>query len=222
MLFRSYLAEKIPNINFSTIPDKELVELMRRNAYENYVDNKKTAEKNIEDFKKVNDEISGLKAVVIKNTTGLSLISSDHPVICINPFLQDRIKNFGTHGLFQVGIILLLPINPDNLLVCFDENTYEESLVNNIDKLDIMNLNKLQVITSREGVYTKKFDSETLDLIHRNVGCKVEPQIISYQNGDYFVNYIDKNLPKLEFSFIKIINNLDIELKPPFARKNLL
>lgn len=205
--FKKFLSEKEPGIDFGNLPDEYIRENMRQSAYAEYSSNEKMAEKSIERFKKINEEILGLKTVVLKNNTTVNLISSDHPVIVFNPFLKNRVRNVGIYGLFQMGIVILLPIDPKHVIVAFDNNVYEESFILNFSirkTSDINNINILQTLLSKEGVYTKEFDKETLNNISKSSINKIQSKIIRCDfPNNYSFSYTDECIPNFKFLFLR-------------------
>jgi hypothetical protein len=224
--FKKFLKKQQPELA-GVLSDEQLKENMRNVAYEEYLNFKKSAEDNVGNFEKINKEISGLETAILKNITGINLISSDNPVILINPFLKRRIKNAGINGIFQIGVILFLPINSEYLLIAFDSKIYDQNIIFNkkiMNEIDITNLNKLQTICSKNGVYSKKIHKNTLAEIIMNSKNKVEPKIINIELPEnYFISFIDDALPDLEFTFIKEKENAgNILLQIPFAREGSL
>ena len=86
--------------------------------------------------------IDDLSVVIINYTTKRRLISSDVPVIAINPFELNKI------GYGCMGIILLFPVTPHQLAVIYDANMYPRfkgKLYVSLDnENEVRNLNILQ------------------------------------------------------------------------------
>lgn len=92
--------------------------------------------------------IDDLSAVIINYTTERSLVSSDVPVIAINPFELHSI------GYGCMGLILLFPVTPHQLAVIYDANMYPRfkgKLYVDVDNENkVRNLNVLQLISAEK------------------------------------------------------------------------
>jgi Protein of unknown function (DUF4238) len=105
----------------------------------------------------------GLKVVL--NKTQEPFITSDHPVVFYNQFLELR-KQYGSNtGLACKGLEIFLPISPQHLLIFFDRDVYKVGNKNdavidiaNID--DVRALNSLQCISADEHLYFNEEVSE--------------------------------------------------------------
>ena len=97
---------------------------------------------------KLIDIIDDLSVVVINYTTNQRLISSDVPVIAINPF------ELHTIGYGCMGIILLFPVSPHQLVVIYDEKMYprfaDKLYVNLSNENEVRHLNVLQFISAEK------------------------------------------------------------------------
>lgn len=100
----------------------------------------------IEEFINV---VHDMGVVIINYQTNGRLISSDVPVIAINPFHKPTI------GYGCIGLILLFPISPHKLVVIYDEKMYPrfkgKLYVNITNENEVKNLNALQ-LTSAEKI----------------------------------------------------------------------
>ena len=94
------------------------------------------------------DIIDDLSVVVINYTTNQRLISSDVPVIVINPF------ELHTIGYGCMGIILLFPVSPHQLVVIYDSKMYprfaDKLYVNLNNENEVRHLNVLQFISAEK------------------------------------------------------------------------
>jgi hypothetical protein len=102
--------------------------------------------------------ISDLSVKLILNETNQKFISSDHPVILYNQYLESR-NQFGGHiGLYSKGLQIIYPISPTISLFLYDSWAYKvgdkkKSVIeiSNID--DINSLNYLQVLNCSKVVF---------------------------------------------------------------------
>jgi len=131
------------------INDSVIEKIVRQGAHQQYLKKTDSAAKLIKNFERIKGEMTGLECVVLDNQNSTNLISSDRPVLLINPFLQRKRINFGKDGMFQMGILLLLPISPEKILICYDPNIYENPCTINsgvLSEQDVEKLNHLSLI----------------------------------------------------------------------------
>lgn len=92
------------------------------------------------------DLIADLDVTIFNYQTTRKLISSDVPVIAINPFHQHTI------GYGCMGLILLFPISSSQLVVIYDGKMYPKfkgkQYVNMSNETEVHNLNVLQLISA--------------------------------------------------------------------------
>ncbi len=99
------------------------------------------------------------------NETGQPFITSDHPVVLYNQFLEPR-KTYGSNvGLASKGLEIFLPLSPTLTLILFDKDVYRVGTRNEacikIDLLtDIKALNLLQCINANKNIYFNEGFSE--------------------------------------------------------------
>ena len=90
--------------------------------------------------------IQDLETVVIDYRTEGELITSDVPVVAINPFHQPSI------GYACMGLIILFPISSHILVVLYDSKMYPKNkgklFIESTDEDEVSNLNALQVISA--------------------------------------------------------------------------
>ena len=107
-----------------------------------------TPAEHLKDAEEYIDVIDDLSVVIINYTTKRRLISSDVPVIAINPFELNKI------GYGCMGIILLFPVTPHQLAVIYDANMYPRfkgKLYVSLDnENEVRNLNILQLISAEK------------------------------------------------------------------------
>ena len=90
--------------------------------------------------------VHDLELAIIKYNTVQDLITSDAPVIAINPFHHPSI------GYNCMGLILLFPISNKKLVVLYDAKMYPKNrgglYIENSDEGEVANLNALQFISA--------------------------------------------------------------------------
>jgi hypothetical protein len=65
-----------------------------------------------------------LRCKLLRNKTGIPLITSDHPVVRCNQYFE-RHPSLSDSGLICRGLQIFLPLNPQYLLVLFDSDVYK-------------------------------------------------------------------------------------------------
>lgn len=112
-----------------------------------------------EHFIKIMDD---LKISLIQFNTEKKLITSDMPIIIINPFSPSQV------GIAMIGIIILFPVSPDKLVMIYDDKVYTECknfmIISNEE--DVINLNKYQVISAEERILAKEL--KDLEMIYKD------------------------------------------------------
>jgi hypothetical protein len=102
---------------------------------------------------------------LIINETKQPFITSDHPVVLYNQFLEPR-KTCGSNvGLASKGLEIFLPLSPKFTLILFDKDVYKVGTRNQtsvkVDSLDdITALNLLQCINANKNIYFNEDFSE--------------------------------------------------------------
>jgi len=102
---------------------------------------------------------------LIINETEQPFITSDHPVVLYNQFLEPR-KTYGSNvGLACKGLEIFLPLSPKFTLILFDKNVYRVGTRNKtrikVDSpADIAALNLLQYINANKNIYFNEDFSE--------------------------------------------------------------
>ena len=108
--------------------------------------------------------IEDLEFLIIEYKTQACLISSDVPIILINPFCQQQI------GFGCMGLIILFPISPHRLVVLYDAKMYPrykgKSYISLSNEKEVYNLNTLQLISAEKILFG--YDSAEF--------CKFRPQ----------------------------------------------
>lgn len=220
--FKSHLRKKLW-IFVKLINDSMVEKIVRQGAYEQYLKKTDSAAKQVKNFERIKGEMIGLECVVLDNQNLTNLVSSDRPVLLLNPFLQRKRVNFGKDGMFQMGILLLLPISPEKLLVCYDPNIYKNPHTVSegvLSEQDIEKLNRLQIQCGVEAIYSKVLPKNIKIVVAEVLKQKKPSQIITlHLQGNYHLTYKESNLPSYTFDFIKEKDCTDdIKLKLPYSR----
>ena len=94
--------------------DEKAASLCKKRAEEDV-----TPAESLEMASKLVKYIDDLDILIIRYKTDKYLITSDSPVIVLNPFLE-----FQGFGFGNIGIAFLMPLSPDHLLVVYDGTLY--------------------------------------------------------------------------------------------------
>ena len=113
--------------------------------------------------------IYDLFPVLLVNHSKTDFIFSDNPVILLNSFFNDKVKE-GTIGFSSTGLQIFYPINSELLLLLFDTNYYlikvKSDLTIKVSKnKDVQRINGLQIINADENVYFQ--NPEMFDKVKR-------------------------------------------------------
>lgn len=123
-----------------------------KKACEERARNDCTPAENLEFANKLVNLIDDLGILIITYNTNSELISSDTPVIAINPFHPPSI------GYACMGLILLFPISRNKLVVLFDRKMYprfRNSLyIDCQDEDEVHNVNVLQLISAERILFS--------------------------------------------------------------------
>lgn len=99
-----------------------------------------------------------LQFKIISNRTDVPFITSDHPVVLYNHFLESR-KKFGSNtGFACKGLEMLVPLSPNHMLIFFDKDVYkiggkDKQIIDVTSISDIDSLNFLQCLSANENIY---------------------------------------------------------------------
>lgn len=100
--------------------------------------------------------ILDLDVLVIHYDTHRKLISSDVPIVAINPFHQCSI------GYGCMGFILLAPISPHNLLLAYDGKMYPryvgKQYISLHNESEVFHLNVLQMISAHKIIFGREIN----------------------------------------------------------------
>lgn len=115
-----------------------------------------TPAENLENAVKLTKYLEDLDVLIINYKTKNELISSDTPVIIINPFHRFTI------GYGCMGIILFFPVSRDKLAVIYDSKIYSRynnyQYVDINDEMEVCNLNAFQYISAEKILFAYSKD----------------------------------------------------------------
>jgi hypothetical protein len=108
-------------------------------------------EKSLEMVESLEELINDLEVIVIDCISETKLISSDAPVICINPFEPHGV------GFGCMGLLIFFPVSDTKLVVIYDVKMYKSNSNISVisDKQEIHNLNAYQYISAERIIYGK-------------------------------------------------------------------
>ena len=101
--------------------------------------------------------IADLDSCIIKNHTGINLVTSDNPSCAINKLYFNRLPNHA-FGLQSAGYCIYMPLTPKYAMFAYDSNVYQNltdsrGFLSLRDKRDIDILNSMQVLNAMENIY---------------------------------------------------------------------
>jgi hypothetical protein len=162
----------------------------------------------------------GCKLIV--NETDIPFITSDHPVVKYNQFLERNKFPGGLTGLATKGLQIFFPITPKLILIFYDKKVYKcgplhRSTISTSSKEDIHYLNLLQCLNCDKIVYFNNTLKQTdLDkLIERSNSAKqkIKDRLIinkypvqdtlQEKNSVIFHSFREDHKIKLKLSFVK-------------------
>lgn len=107
--------------------------------------------------------LSSMEVDVLFNTTDRPFITSDNPVVCWNPFLNERIKHklLYKENLNTRGLIILLPVNSRYCILYYDPIIYRTRKSLCLCRSEINAINRLQYVNSDKKVlFSPEFETE--------------------------------------------------------------
>lgn len=112
-------------------------------------------------YKFVLPVVKDLHYVLLKNGTNEEFITSDHPVVKYNQFLEKRNAHGGITGFLTKGLQIFLPISPQLCILYYDPFTYKvgkrkDQLIPISNEEEIMAINKLQIVNANQILYFSK------------------------------------------------------------------
>ena len=92
--------------------------------------------------------LDDLQVSVIHFNTTECLITSDMPVLVLNPFSVSGV------GMAMVGVFIIIPISPHVAVAIYDQKVYTKchAYMESTNETDIMNLNKYQIVSSEDRI----------------------------------------------------------------------
>lgn len=133
---------------FEDVADEEVV----NELIENKIQNEITPEFGLSIVKKTIPTISDLKMKIITNETEINFITSDVPIIIINPL--------GIHsaGLSSIGEVIFFPISPKKMIFFYDAKLFSELPDRICDEKVIAIFNQYQYISADERLLAKEIE----------------------------------------------------------------
>lgn len=161
-----------------------------------------------------------LECKLLLNETNTEFITSDNPVVFINPLLSFR-KFCSNTGLSSKGLQIYYPLSPSKTAVLFDKKVYRvgsdsKPTVRVSNPQDVYSLNILQACSCLQNLYYR--DSNiNISAIHKNAipylrGEKVHVKSFPQQDDEYgkselVINYKEDILYKPKLSFFSLRNS---------------
>jgi hypothetical protein len=101
--------------------------------------------------------IDDLKACVVVNNTSTDFVTSDDPTVFTNRYSFQKLRH-GNFGLASTGAMLLLPLGPRMLFLCYDGGAYtipnkRGGLLTISKASDVGAINELQFIKAGRNIY---------------------------------------------------------------------
>jgi hypothetical protein len=126
-------------------------------------------QESMEHFEGLRYLVDDLKCCLVRNKTPRDFVTSDDPAILTNRFYMQRL-NRDDFGIGSSGVMLVLPLTPRSLLICYDSGVYTvpdktDKCIDISDVADVLALNELQYIKATENIYFSKWSE--CDLIAR-------------------------------------------------------
>jgi hypothetical protein len=174
---------------------------------------------------------------LIRNTTSTPFITSDHPVVLYNQYMEQKGSYVGNGGIGTVGLQLFIPLTPSLMVLIYDSKVYKvgnkkQSIIEISDIKEINVLNTLQVLNCSGAVYFNRNISEEylkkICLLSKgyNRGDKIAPSqnIKRRADGGWSQLLAVRNIGlriRLELSFIKFLSfakAFKLDLTRPYLR----
>lgn len=133
-----------------------------------------TPEFNLELAQEILSSITDLELRIVDNRTDIAFITSDAPVIVVNPF--------GVHqaGLENIGIVIAFPVSRNKIVILYDSKLYGKINDNIVDHNCVDALNKYQYLSADERILA--FSSNEFDKIRQDDKLKKLREIIMQDN----------------------------------------
>lgn len=123
-------------------------------------------QESIESFRGLRHFVDDLKCCLVRNKTQRDFVTSDDPAILTNKFYMQRL-NRCDFGIASSGVMLVLPLTPRFLLLCYDSGVYiiPNKIGNCIDiteVADVTALNEMQYLKAAENIYFSNWSERDL------------------------------------------------------------
>lgn len=164
--------------------------------------------------------VSDLELVAINYNTQLHLISSDVPIVLVNPFCPHQI------GFGCMGLIILFPISPCQLVVLYDAKMYPrykgKTYISLFNEKEVYNLNVLQLISAEKILFGCTKD-DFLQFKPQAFQCRIKNRSVEKvaslgpEGRKLIMTSLRKTIYDCSFSFGKI--RPDFSAVPDFCRE---
>jgi hypothetical protein len=156
---------------------------------------------------------------LIRNETKEDFITSDVPVVKINPFMS--FLNFGSQtGLGSKGLLVFYPISPKKLIILFDRDIYRigsdsKHVVDVRSERDVEQINLVQAAACYENVYFQYNNFGNKELIKRatpfrrgkkaNLRVFPQPDLPNGNKSEIIMNFGEdvRFSPKISFMTVR-------------------
>ena len=112
------------------------------------------------------DYIKDLGVLIVHYSTGNILLTSDSPVVTLNPFMK-----FQGFGYDNVGVAFLMPLSPRDLLVIYDDCLYKKNkgriYIESGNEEEVKCINRYEIIHSERMVFSA--DAANFDLVTEEI-----------------------------------------------------
>lgn len=171
-----------------------------------------------------------LKVKLLINKTPIKFITSDHPVVKYNQFLEQRKHPGGNVGLATKGLQIFFPISANHMLCFYDEQVYKigfksNDIVELTNTDDIDKLNYLQVLNCLDHLY---FNHEVTEWYIRQLFNKAKSKRMAEYSTLKKVNTYTDNEGLEHIQYHSFGHNIEIKLQLSFitqtkkAKKHIL
>ena len=146
-------------------------------------------------------------------------LTSDDPVFLYNKYLEG-IKNMGTTGTVNAGLLIFFPLSPNLCLLLYDSKIYKIGKPNHprifIGNADLKNINALQFVNAQDNLYfSGSFNLEYFQSIAKKYGKarnEKGPRVREFED-------VSNPLRTLVMQY-HFVPNLDLELSFMSIRRN--
>ncbi len=208
----NFISEKIKKLYCGD--DEEKLEMINKDEVENKINGSYM----ISLMGSKLDVIDDLGYKLIVNNTKFQLITSDHPVVFYNQFLENREYKYAKLGLRSKGLQIFFPISPYLMIHFFDNKVYNLGRKNS-NKIDLTinsvnKLNLLQILNCGETLFfhPRTQSKYLFGLIqkansHRFDRSFFEKEIVLNPNQSIHYHLNDRISINLKLDFVKFTKN---------------